>query len=264
MKLLDWNKMTTYAPPDYNGSLLLAEWKAGNCSVDPGASATQTNEVATVAIVKAVSLEELLSSELLDTTPEEVAELYLLCQDDAAQAFESYKPKLTLALAAEDADIAWVACAFFYLREKDEIQMGTVNLLTGEVIPGMEHLLKKYPLTSQPQQPQVQASFSLEHGLKIVVGAGWTTRKNDPAALQCLMLQRTTVTTHSPTDIDIERKQTLSEKSALQRVDLPAPHLASTAIIYVPVLLYPVHDQSRSVVYDPTIGRLYLSEVDLQ
>ncbi|MDP3486669.1 MAG: hypothetical protein Q8S19_01905, partial [Bacillota bacterium] len=72
MKVLDWNKVTTYTPSDYNGNLVLAEWKAGQCTVDPGATATQTNEMSTTAIVKTLSIQELLSSELLDTTPEEV------------------------------------------------------------------------------------------------------------------------------------------------------------------------------------------------
>ncbi|KAF0194261.1 MAG: hypothetical protein FD169_1921 [Bacillota bacterium] len=264
MKLLDWNKVTTYTPSDYNGNLMLAEWKAGQCTVDPSATATQTNEMSTTAIVKTLSIQELLSSELLDTTPEEVTELFLLCQDDAATAFAGYRSKLSYELESVEASIAWVANAFFYFRENDQVQTGTVNMLSGNVVPGMEHLLKKYPLTSHGQQPQAQLNISLAQGLKVVIEQGLTSRRDDPASLQCLLLYRSTVTTHAPGEGEMQKKQYRIEKTEAGNMELPTPHLVSSAVIFTPLLLYPLKNTEQYIVYDPTIGRLYLSDVNVE
>lgn len=264
MKVLDWNKVTTYTPQDYNGNLMLAEWKAGQCTVDPAATATQTNEVSTTAIVKTLSIQELLSCELLDTTPDEVTELFMLCQDDAVAAFAGYRSKLSFELESEAASIAWVANAFFYFRENDQVQTGTVNLLSGSVVPGMEHLLKKYPLTSQGQQPQAQINISLAQALRTVIERGLTSRRDDPASLQCLLLHRTTVTTHEPGERNLQKSQYRIEKTEVGNMELPTPHLVSSAVIFTPLLLYPIKQKEQYVVYDPTIGRLYLSDVNME
>ena len=256
MKVLDWNKVTTYSPTDYKGSLVLAEWKAGQCTVDPTATATQTNEVSTTAIVKTLSIQELLSSELLNTTPAEVTELFLLCQDDAAAAFAGYRTKLSVELESEEPSVAWVANAFFYFRENDQVQTGTVNMLSGDVVPGMEHLLKKYPLTAQLQQPQAQVSISLDQGLKLVVEQGLTSRRDNPAALQCLLLHRSTITTHAPEQGEVQRNEFNIERTEIGKLELPSPHLVSAAIIFTPLMLYPILNRAKYVVYDPTIGRL--------
>jgi len=263
MKVLDWNKTTTYMPPDFDGSLMLAEWKAGECTVDPTATSTNTKEISTTAIVRALSIQDLLSSELLNTTPEEVAELFLLCQEDAAEAFANYRSKLNIELASEQASVAWVANAFFYFREDDEVQTGTVNLLTGELVLGMEFLLKKYPLTSQPQQPQVQSVYSLEQGLSTAVLHGLTSRSNDPATLQCLFVHKSTLTTHAPGKNDVQKQQYTIERTEIGSVALPSPHLASSAIIYTPLLIYSMSSAPQHLIYDPTNGRLYQGGVDI-
>lgn len=264
MKVLDWNKVTTYMPPDYNGNLMLAEWKAGQCTVHPAATGTETNEVSTTAIVKTLSIQELLSSELLDTTPEEVTELFLLCQEDAATAFAGYRSKLNFELESEEANVAWVANAFFYFRENDQVQTGTVNMLSGNVVPGMEHLLKKYPLTSQAQLPQAQINISLAQGLRLVIEQGLTSRRDDPASLQCLLLHRSTITTHTPGEGEVTKKQYRIEKTEVGNMELPTPHLVSSAVIFTPLMLYPIKNNEQYIVYDPTIGRLYLSEVNIE
>ena len=202
------------------------------CTIDPGATATQTNEVSTTAIVKTLSIQELLSSELLNTTPEEVTELFLLCQEDAATAFTGYRSRLSFELESEEPSVAWVANAFFYFREKDQVQTGTVNLLSGNVVPGMEHLLKKYPLTSQGQQPQAQINISLAQGLKVVIEQGLTSRRDDPASLQCLLLHRNTITTHAPGEGEVQKKQYRIEKTEVGNMELPTPHLVSSAVIF--------------------------------
>lgn len=258
MKVLDSNSLVTYVPP-HQTNLLLAEWKAKVCEVNTATTSTTTNEISTFAVIRALTVSELLSSELILTTPDEVPELFLLCNNDAADVFESYRANLPLSIGGSG-DVAWMPNAFFYLREEKEIKTTTINLLTGEPVSGMEHLLQKYPLTAQLQQPQVEAAISLGEGLQRALEVVSRPKEN-VAELRCLLLERSVTTSHTPSELKVEKQKEQRERAALTRVELPSPHLASTALIYTPILIFSIDNDPHQLVYDPAVGRLYLSEV---
>lgn len=256
MRVLDSSSWVTYVPPN-QANLMLAEWKAKVCEVNPATTSTITNEASTFAVIRTLTISESVFSELLHTTPDEVPQLFLLCHKDAALAFESYRANLPLSIGTTG-EVAWVPNAFFYLREDGEVKAATVNLLTGEAVPGMEHLLQKYPLTSQLQQPQVEAGLSLEEGLQRALEPS---NKENIAELQILILETFLATLHIPHPKNIEKQNEQVNCTTLARVKMPCPQLASTALLYTPILIFSIQNDPHQLAYDPTIGRLYLSEV---
>jgi len=245
--------MMTYEPLLEGRNLLLAEWKSGSCELDPNSTITRTDLRTTTALLTATSIRDLVATELVGLEPGQVSELYLLCAPDAERLLQQHKHKLGMNVGA-CSEVLWIAHGYYYFQRGDSVLSRAVNLITGETTENFQNTLKRYPLTAKPQAPIIRPEISLEEGLRLALP------DDEAAILDMVILHEARLSLVFAEGEDIKKKELTSLTQGTGSLDLGSPHLISAAIVYSPILTYPLPASGKTLIYDPLVGRLYQSK----
>lgn len=259
MRLLDWSSITTYEPHADGRNLLLAEWKSGSCELDPASTATTTNIRTTTALLTTTSIRDLIATELVSLEPHQVSEVYLLCAQEAARLLQQHKHKLGMSVGTCQ-EVLWIAHGYYFFRREGAVMTSAVNLITGELTEGFENTLKKYPLTASPQSPIVQPEISLGDGLGVALRGISASADAEAGILDMLIIEEAHHSLIFSEGLGIKKKEHSALTQGAGSLDLGGPHLISAALVYTPILTYPLPATRKTLIYDPLVGRLYQSK----
>ena len=150
-----FGSLVAYEQSGKASTLLLMEWR-----VEPsndGEGSTNTDFALPTDMPEPMALEEEISWE---TT----RKFYLLCTEEAENLFVKNRHKIAVEVG-ECSEVFWIAQGVYYFRQGEVVHVHAINLITGELTPGLAANLKKYPLTAKMQYPMVKCELSLEEGL---------------------------------------------------------------------------------------------------